>query len=91
MLVHDFTKLMAKMSECLATVDWYLNMDLALNVVPVQSDATIFCVLPILSYFIMLFQYIYQMVYIFLAYVLHNKIINYEGEADGSCGMLPRI
>ncbi len=64
-------------------------MDVTLVVVPIQCSNVSFAP-PIARKFVMLFECILEMLYMFFANVFYAKIIENQCELYGSCAMLPK-
>ena len=59
-------------------------MHLALDIVPIQSEAEIACSLPVRVNFVVLFEYAHEVLYVCLVDVLHAEIVNDECKTDGA-------
>jgi hypothetical protein len=64
-------------------------MHLAIDIVPIKSEAEIACSLPVHVNSVVLFEYTDEMLDVRLVDVLHTEIINNECETDGAPVVLP--
>jgi hypothetical protein len=68
----------------------YQNVQGSVIVIPLQLDATVQVDVPILGEFVLVLEAFYQMVDIVLVDVLHTKVVNHQGESDGSRCVFPK-
>ena len=59
-------------------------MDLSITVIPIKLQPKVFFPFPILTNFIVFFQYSHKVVGMFLTNILHSEVINHQCEADGT-------
>ncbi len=86
-------KFLAKPDEGILNVAWNGKMYLVLFVVPVQCYLEVSCSFPVSVNFVVLLEDAFKMVNIVFVDVLHTKIVDDEGEAEGrqSCCEYPGV
>ncbi len=82
-------KCVAKPDEGILDVAWHGKMYLLLFVVPVECEYKVSCSFPVGVNFVVLLEDAHKMVNIVFVDVLHAKIVDNEGEADGVPVKLP--
>ena len=65
-------------------------MNLAPFVIPIESDSNVAISCPVGCHAVMLFECLFEMDRVLLAFVFDTKIVHNQGELDGSSVMLPQ-
>jgi hypothetical protein len=65
------------------------NVEFLCSVTPVKFDSAIEIARPIFGKFVLLLYALYEVVRMFLTYIFHPKIVNYQGKGDWPCLMFP--
>ena len=66
------------------------DVDVALDVIPFECDATVECSVPILLEGIVCAEGVDEVVSMFFVIIFDSKIIDRESELNGSCDVLPK-
>ena len=75
---------MLELDQCQVHISGHGHMDLSFIVIPIKRQPNVFFPFPILTYFIVLFQYYHEVVGMVLTNILHSEVINHQCEADGT-------
>ena len=65
-------------------------MDLALGIIPIESDTNVSIPGPFGALFVVLFDYCFEVKGMFFAHVFYFKVINDERERDGAGFVRPK-
>ena len=78
-----------KTGQCLGKIAGHHKVDLPSFVIPFYGNSAIAFPFPAARAFVILSHRVYQTLHVLLANILYPKIVDNEGEADGSGVMFP--
>ena len=55
-------------------------MDFVVCIVPLYGESEVFCARPIFRYFVILFEYILQLLNIFFSLIFYHEVVDYQAK-----------
>ncbi len=79
-LILAFIDLMTELDECFLDIVRHVEVHLLFCVVPFHVNTHVSFALPVCCYFVMFFEYMFEMFCLFFANIFYPKLINNECE-----------